>query len=389
MGNTIDSRSQLASVIVPCWNQLEFTRQCTAALMRCTRSPWELIVVNNGSTDGTNDYLAGVQDASAVPVTVIANSTNLGFPAAINQGLKYARGEYLVLLNNDAVVTEGWLEQLVALTTVRTGSEKALAGNGTSSAETITPEHRFARGIGASGSAETSPTSASALGASGSAETSPPGPPSPPTSRGDLSPRGRGGGESCLGRVARGIGLVGPMSNYAPPPQLIEDVPYRDLDEMRAFAERWREEHRGQWFTVPKLSGFCLLMKRAVYEAIGGLDEQFGPGLFDDDDLAIRTRRAGFELAVAHDLFIHHFGSRTFAGNGVNTERLLSENEQRFTAKWGQSANPRPPSYAATIYECSANPADRSKRFRSTDDAEERRWEFQIPDSRFQTVRRE
>ncbi len=128
------------------------------------------------------------------------------------------------------------------------------------------------------------------------------------------------------------------MTNYAPPPQLIQDVPYRDLDEMRAFARRWREEHRGQWFTAPKLSGFCLLMKRAVYEAIGGLDDQFGLGFFDDDDLAIRARRAGFELAVAHDLFVHHFGSRTFAGNGIDAERLLSENQQRFAAKWGSLA---------------------------------------------------
>ncbi len=122
MGHTNIGRSELASVIVPCWNQLEFTRQCMAALMRCTCSPWELIVVNNGSTDGTGDYLAGVQDAAPVPVTVIANSTNFGFPAAINQGLKYARGEYLVLLNNDAVVTEGWLEQLIGLSAVVPGS---------------------------------------------------------------------------------------------------------------------------------------------------------------------------------------------------------------------------------------------------------------------------
>ncbi len=127
MDHTNSGRSELASIIVPCWNQLEFTRQCMAALMRCTRSPWELIVINNGSTDGTSDYLAGVQDASPVPVTVIANSTNLGFPAAVNQGLKHARGEYLVLLNNDAVVTEGWLEQLIALTTARTGEEQGFA----------------------------------------------------------------------------------------------------------------------------------------------------------------------------------------------------------------------------------------------------------------------
>jgi glycosyltransferase involved in cell wall biosynthesis len=249
----------LASITIPCWNRLEFTRHCIAALMRCTRAPWELIVINNGSDDGTSDYLSGVQDASPVPVTVIANSSNLGFPAAVNQGLKHASGEYLVLLNNDAVVTGGWLEQLIALASAPTG----------------------------------------------------------------------GAGE---------IGLVGPMSNCAPAPQLIEDAPYRDLDEMHAFAQQWRGQHRGQWFTVAKLSGFCLLMKRAVYEGIGGIDEQFGHGLLDEDDLAARARKAGFELAVAHDLFIHHFGGRSFAGNGIDAVKVLRVDEPRSAARWGRSA---------------------------------------------------
>jgi glycosyltransferase involved in cell wall biosynthesis len=114
-------------------------------------------------------------------------------------------------------------------------------------------------------------------------------------------------------------------------------VPYRDVAEMHRFARQWRDDHRKQWFTTPKLSGFCLLMKRAVYEKIGGLDERFGLGLFDDDDLAERARRAGFELAVAHDLFVHHFGSRTFQGNGIDIGKLLDENAQRFAAKWGDN----------------------------------------------------
>ncbi len=213
MGHTTSGCSELASIIVPCWNQLEFTRQCIAALMRCTRSPCELIVINNGSTDGTNDYLAGVQDASPVPVTVIANSTNLGFPAAINQGLRYGRGEYLVLLNNDAVVTDAWLEQLIALTTARTGEEQGFAGVDGSGAGTSTAELPYslgasdgaettpplACGLGASGSAETIPIGAArGFRASGSAETSASGPPSPPTSCGDLSPTGRGGGKAAF-----------------------------------------------------------------------------------------------------------------------------------------------------------------------------------------------
>jgi glycosyltransferase involved in cell wall biosynthesis len=125
------------------------------------------------------------------------------------------------------------------------------------------------------------------------------------------------------------------MANYAAPPQLVEEVPYRDLDAMHDFARGWRQRHRGQWFTAGKLSGFCLLMKRAVYQAIGGLDERFGLGFFDDDDLALRAKRAGFELAVAHDLFIHHFGSRTFVGGGIDAERLLAANARRFEEKWG------------------------------------------------------
>ena len=109
----------LASVVVPCWNQLEFTRQCISALKNHTRPPWELIVIDNGSTDGTDAYLGGVQDASAVPVTVISNRENRGFPAAVDQGLQRARGEYLVLLNNDVVVTDARLDQLFALAEIR------------------------------------------------------------------------------------------------------------------------------------------------------------------------------------------------------------------------------------------------------------------------------
>ena len=46
-------------------------------------------------------------------------------------------------------------------------------------------------------------------------------------------------------------------------------------------------------------------------------------------------RRAGFELAVAHDLFVHHFGSRTFAGDRIDAEGLQDKNARRFAAKWG------------------------------------------------------
>ena len=79
-------------------------------------------------------------------------------------------------------------------------------------------------------------------------------------------------------------------------------------------------------------------MKREVYERLGGLDERFGLGFFDDDDLAERARLAGYSLAVARDLFIHHFGSRSFVGNGIDAGKLLEENAEKFAAKWGAEA---------------------------------------------------
>ena len=367
---TSNSVRGLASIIIPCWGQLEFTRKCIPALFRQTGPNWELIVINNGSTDGTGDYLAGVQDASPVPVTVIANATNRGFPAAINQGLQYARGEYLVLLNNDVVVTDGWLDQLTALTNVASEDKHQISnlkpqmGTGgfvhrrTSTKSQISnlkwgpvvslhreDKHQISNlkpqmgtgGFVASEDKHQISNLKPQMGTGGFEPLESHPFPGRNITVVDLAP-GDHQEPGSVGQATTRIGLVGPMSNYAAPPQLVADVPYQDLDDMKAFARRWRDEHRGKWFTVPKLSGFCLLMKRAVYDAIGGLDEQFGLGFFDDDDLALRARRAGFELAVAHDLFVHHFGSRTFVGNGIDAERLLDENAARFSAKWGDAA---------------------------------------------------
>ena len=58
---------ELTSIIVPAWNQLQFTQQCLAALEEHTRPAWELIVIDNGSADGTAAYLAGVRDMASVP----------------------------------------------------------------------------------------------------------------------------------------------------------------------------------------------------------------------------------------------------------------------------------------------------------------------------------
>ena len=84
------------------------------------------------------------------------------------------------------------------------------------------------------------------------------------------------------------------------------------------------------------LTGFCLLLRRDVWRQVGGLDERFGLGFFEDDDLRVRARRAGYRRVVARDVFLHHFGSRTVAGLGLDADRQLQENVALFKDKWGE-----------------------------------------------------
>jgi GT2 family glycosyltransferase len=99
----------LTTIVIPCWNGLADTRVCLEAVLKRTRIPFEVIVVDNGSTDGTARYVRSLRDRR---IRLIVHETNLGFARAINRGLAAARGAYAVWLNNDCVVTEGWLERL-------------------------------------------------------------------------------------------------------------------------------------------------------------------------------------------------------------------------------------------------------------------------------------
>jgi GT2 family glycosyltransferase len=102
-----------ASVVVVTHDGLPFTRLCLASLLAHTEEcDFEAIVVDNGSTDGTPSFLTMLAERNA-RVRVLLNGRNLGFAAACNQGLGLAGGEHLVLLNNDTMVSPGWLSRLL------------------------------------------------------------------------------------------------------------------------------------------------------------------------------------------------------------------------------------------------------------------------------------
>jgi GT2 family glycosyltransferase/glycosyltransferase involved in cell wall biosynthesis len=108
--NEIETYQALVSIIIPVFNQLHYTKKCIEEIRHSTTHPHELIIVNNGSTDGTTEYLDSIR---ADGLKIKHNQENLGFVDACNQGAELAAGRYLVFLNNDTIPTEGWLESLV------------------------------------------------------------------------------------------------------------------------------------------------------------------------------------------------------------------------------------------------------------------------------------
>jgi N-acetylglucosaminyl-diphospho-decaprenol L-rhamnosyltransferase len=96
------------TIVIPVFNQLEFTRQCLDSLSACGYDDSMIVVVNNASTDGTVEFLA-----TRPKLRVIQNTENRACAAAWNQGFHASKTKWTVFLNNDTVVPSGWLESLV------------------------------------------------------------------------------------------------------------------------------------------------------------------------------------------------------------------------------------------------------------------------------------
>lgn len=109
------------SFILPLFNQLALTRACLDSLRATVPATvsHEIILVDDGSTDETREFLREL----APPFVVLVNDRNRGYAAANNRAARIAQGDFLVLLNNDLVLEDGWLEPMLAAFTrhARTG----------------------------------------------------------------------------------------------------------------------------------------------------------------------------------------------------------------------------------------------------------------------------
>ena len=100
-------------IIIPIWNQLNYTRACIESVFRFTRFFFQLILIDNASQQPAAKYLERIKQKHPDCVSLIRNSENLGFVKAANQGLKASGADYACLLNNDTEVTAGWLQEMV------------------------------------------------------------------------------------------------------------------------------------------------------------------------------------------------------------------------------------------------------------------------------------
>jgi GT2 family glycosyltransferase/glycosyltransferase involved in cell wall biosynthesis len=247
-----------ASIIIVSYYNFDYLKQCLDSLWAKTIYPnFEVIVVDNGSEPEVVNYLRQLA-ADEPRLKLILNNANFGFARATNQGVAIAtpESEYLVLLNNDTVVTRGWLGGLIHYL------QK--------------PE----------------------------------------------------------------IGLVGPVTNSIGNEAMIP-VTYTDLDALESFATAYTDTHCHQIFEISMLAMFCVALRREVFAKIGPLDEQFGLGMFEDDDYTLRVRHAGYQIVCAEDVFIHHWGRASFSQ--MTAEKylaLFNENRQKFEAKWERPWEP-------------------------------------------------
>jgi len=247
-----EQRSDLTSIILVSYNQINYTLECIQSVKNHTKVDYEIIVVDNNSSDDTVEKLIKDPD-----IKLIQNKENLGFPNAVNIGIKAAAGKHILILNNDTIVTKGWLDRLIKV-------------------------------------AESDPE----------------------------------------------IGVVGPISNIVSGVQIDKNANYNSIEEMHKYAAKVGKDNKGQVRQFPRVAFLCTLIKREVIDKIGGLDERFSPGNFEDDDFCLRAQLAGYKTVIAKDVFIHHYGSKSFKANGeaAYTERMQI-NQQKFVDKWGADPN--------------------------------------------------
>lgn len=235
------------SIVILSYNIKDICAQCIESIRRNNpKSAYEIVVVDNASTDGVREWLQEQED-----ITLICNEENVGFPAGCNQGIEASRPENdILLLNNDTIMLPNSLFWL------RMGlyeDEK--------------------------------------------------------------------------------VGAAGSMSNTDINGQKVE-IKISSTDEAMKYAVSHNIPERNALEKKIWLVGFALLLNRKALDEIGLLDTLYSPGCFEDDDIGVRLRYAGWKVYLCHNSFIYHYGNGAGENRGTWNESF-HKNMEKFMQKWG------------------------------------------------------
>ena len=252
-----DESAPVASVVVIAFRNAPFVLGCLRALERSVREvPYELLLVLNQPSR----ELVGLVESRVSGARVLRTRVNLGFGGAVNFAASQARGEFLVLLNDDTEVMDGWLEELV-----ETARRRPAAG-------AVGSTMLFPDG--------TLQEAASVLWADGSS-------------------------------ITVGRGLPGDSRKY-------------DYERRVDFA-----------------SGGSLLIRRATFEQLGGMDPSYFPAYYEDADLCLRMAEIGQSTWYQPRSRVMHYES--MSTNDTFRAFLFARNRATFVARWERLLSEREP----------------------------------------------
>jgi len=238
------------SIIIPVHNQWSHTYQCLSSILEHTHDvAYEVILADDGSQDETAHVSSWIDN-----LTVVRTESSRGFVLNCNNAAKYAKGKYLVFLNNDTLVTDGWLMELCNLI-----------------------------------------ESDSAIGAVGPKLLFPD------------------------GRLQEAGGIVWSDAsgwNYG----------------------RYDDPERPEYNYVKQvdyISGACLMVRKELWERIGGFDERYVPAYYEDTDLAFEIRRLGYTVMYQPKSVVYHLEGASH-GTDIHSGIKKSQeiNSKKFLEKW-------------------------------------------------------
>jgi len=131
--------------------------------------------------------------------------------------------------------------------------------------------------------------------------------------------------------------ILGPVTNAAGTEQQIYTRP-GNAQSILDQGDAWSRQARESYFASDQLTFFCAAMRTETYRDLGGLDESFGLGFYEDADFCRRALEKGMSIEVMEEAFIYHEGSAGFARIPEITRKLLHRNRRRFRKKHGRTA---------------------------------------------------